>query len=178
MRTKESEEMYLETILLLQRRKPEVRSVDVVEELGFAKSSVSFAVHLLEKRGYLTMNEIGVIRLTEEGRAAQALTLPGSHQGEPVVGMDETLFSENKNICEIIVQPNIGILYDGMFSGCTALEKLILTGEDPSAYAAGDGLRDGADFLICVPEETLDRYRRDYFWQAYAPWIQPWREYS
>ena len=34
MRTKESEEMYLETILLLQRRKPEVRSVDVVEELG------------------------------------------------------------------------------------------------------------------------------------------------
>lgn len=111
--------------------------------------------------------------LTEEGRAAQALTLPGSHQGEPVVGMDETLFSENKNICEIIVQPNIGILYDGMFSGCTALEKLILTGEDPSAYAAGDGLRDGADFLICVPEETLDRYRRDYFWQAYAAWIQP-----
>ena len=90
-----------------------------------------------------------------------------------MVGMDETLFSENKNIREITVQPNIGILYDGMFSGCTALEKLILTGEDPSAYAAGDGLRDGADFLICVPEETLDRYRRDYFWQAYAAWIQP-----
>ena len=42
MRTKESEEMYLETILLLQRRKPEVRSVDAAEEPGFAKSGILF----------------------------------------------------------------------------------------------------------------------------------------
>ena len=76
------------------------------------------------------------------------------------------------------MQPNIGVLYDGMFSGCTALEKLILTGEDPSAYAAGDGLREGADFLIFVPEEAVDRYRRDYFWQTCAAWLQPWREDS
>ena len=95
-----------------------------------------------------------------------------------MVGLDGDLFVGNTVIREIRVQPNVGVLYDGMFSGCTALEKLVLTGEDPSAYAAGDGLRDGADFLICVPEAALDRYRRDYFWQAYAPWIQPWREYS
>ena len=116
--------------------------------------------------------------LTEAGQSAQSLTLPGSHAGEPVVGLDGDLFVGNTVIREIRVQPNVGVLYDGMFSGCTALEKLVLTGEDPSAYAAGDGLRDGADFLICVPEAALDRYRRDYFWQAYAPWIQPWREYS
>ena len=41
MRTNESEEMYLETILLLRGRKASVRSVDIVEELGYAKSSVS-----------------------------------------------------------------------------------------------------------------------------------------
>ena len=111
--------------------------------------------------------------LTAEGQAAQSLTLPGSYEGEPVVGIDETLFEGNTKIHEITVQPNIGILYDGMFSGCTALERLILTGEDPAAYVAGDGLRDGADFFICVPEGVLDRYRRDYFWQTYAPWIQP-----
>lgn len=37
MRTRESEEMYLETILLLKKKKGNVRSVDVVEELGYAK---------------------------------------------------------------------------------------------------------------------------------------------
>lgn len=111
--------------------------------------------------------------LTAEGQAARSLTLPGSYEGEPVVGLDETLFFGNTHIREITVQPNIGTLYDGMFSGCTALERLVLTGEDPSAYAAGDGLRDGADFFICVPDEALDRYRRDYFWQTYAAWIQP-----
>lgn len=95
-----------------------------------------------------------------------------------MVGLDEALFVDNTVIREIKVQPNIGTLYDGMFSGCTALGKLILTREDPSAYAAGDGLRDGADFFTCVPEEALDSYRRDYFWQSYAAWIQPWREDS
>lgn len=116
--------------------------------------------------------------LTEAGQSAQSLILPGSYEGDPVVGLDEALFAGNTVIREIRVQPNIGVLYDGMFSGCTALEKLILIGEDPSAYAAGDGLREGADFFICVPEAALDRYRRDYFWQSYAAWIQPWREDS
>lgn len=50
MRTPESEEMYLETILLLKQKKPAVRSVDVVEELDYAKSSVSRGVNLLIKR--------------------------------------------------------------------------------------------------------------------------------
>ena len=55
MKTKESEEMYLETILLLKKRKPTVRSVDIVEELGYAKSSVSRAVNLLMKNGFITV---------------------------------------------------------------------------------------------------------------------------
>ena len=41
MRTHESQEMYLETILLLRMRKANVRAVDIVDELGYAKSSVS-----------------------------------------------------------------------------------------------------------------------------------------
>ncbi len=68
MRTPESEEMYLETILLLKGRRPEVRSIDVVEELGYAKSSVSFAVHRLADRGYITMDASGLIELTPSGR--------------------------------------------------------------------------------------------------------------
>ncbi len=50
MKVYESEEMYLETILSLKNKKSLVRSVDIVEELGYAKSSVSRAVNLLAKK--------------------------------------------------------------------------------------------------------------------------------
>lgn len=64
----ESGEMYLETILVLSREKPLVRSIDVVERMSFSKPSVSRAMHLLQENGYLTMDESGFIRLTESGR--------------------------------------------------------------------------------------------------------------
>ncbi len=68
MRTHESEEMYLETILLLERRKSGVRSIDVVEELGYAKSSVSRAMGLLAGKGYISIDGAGDITLTAAGR--------------------------------------------------------------------------------------------------------------
>lgn len=68
MRTRESEEMYLETILLLTQKKAEVHSVDIVAELNYAKSSVSRAVNLLKKRGYIAFGGNGEILLTEEGK--------------------------------------------------------------------------------------------------------------
>ena len=69
MKTRESEEMYLETILLLKQKKGQVRSVDIVEELGYAKSSVSRAVNLLNKNGYIVISSNGDITLTEQGKA-------------------------------------------------------------------------------------------------------------
>ena len=68
MKTHESQEMYLETILLLRMRKANVRSVDVVEELGYAKSSVSRAVNLLHSNGFIHIDESGDITLTPEGQ--------------------------------------------------------------------------------------------------------------
>lgn len=111
--------------------------------------------------------------LTDVGRAATALILPTEYQGRPVVGLSESLFAGNTVIREITVQPNIGVLYDGMFRGCTGLQKLILTGESPSAYTVGDGLMEGADFLICVPKASLDNYRRNYFWHGYSSFFMP-----
>ncbi len=67
MKTRESEEMYLETILLLKNRKGNVRSVDIVEELDYAKSSVSRAVNLLQSKGYIDIDKNGDITLTESG---------------------------------------------------------------------------------------------------------------
>ena len=69
MRTRESEEMYLETIFLLKKKKANVRSVDIVDTLNYAKSSVSKAVNLLVKKGYITLDRVsGDINFTDEGK--------------------------------------------------------------------------------------------------------------
>lgn len=65
----ESAEMYLETIYTLSLTKAHVRSVDVAEALNYSRPSVSRAVGLLKKDGYLLMDEEGFLTLTEEGRA-------------------------------------------------------------------------------------------------------------
>ena len=66
--TNESAENYLETILILSRRLPVVRSVDVANELGYKKSSVSIAMKNLRQKQQITVTEAGFIYLTESGR--------------------------------------------------------------------------------------------------------------
>ena len=67
MKVRESEEMYLETILLLKKRSNFVRSVDIAEELGYSRPSVSRAVGLLSKKEYIRIDKGGEITLTSEG---------------------------------------------------------------------------------------------------------------
>ena len=69
MHLQESGEMYLETILVLSRRLNKVRSVDVAEEMGYSKPSVSRAVGILRQGGYIHVAEDGGITLTESGQA-------------------------------------------------------------------------------------------------------------
>ena len=64
----ESGEMYLETILILSRSKSAVRSIDVVEYMGFSKPSVSRAMSRLRADGYILTDPAGAITLTEKGR--------------------------------------------------------------------------------------------------------------
>ena len=64
----ESGEMYLETILILSNQMSYVRSIDVVEYMGFSKPSVSRAVNLLKSENYLEIDREGHITLTEKGR--------------------------------------------------------------------------------------------------------------
>lgn len=68
MATNESSENYLETILLLSRSLPVVRSVDVATELGFKKSSVSIAMKNLREKEYITVSDAGYISLTPTGK--------------------------------------------------------------------------------------------------------------
>ena len=68
-KSEESVEDYLETILLLGKQMPQVRSVDVANELNYSKPSVSVAMKNLRQKNYVTVSEEGYIHLTEEGRA-------------------------------------------------------------------------------------------------------------
>lgn len=68
-RADESMEDYLETILLLQKRTGQVRSIDIANEMNFTKPSVSIAMKNLREKSYITVSEGGFITLTESGRA-------------------------------------------------------------------------------------------------------------
>ncbi len=63
----ESAEMYLETIYQLTQERSSVRSIDVAESMGYSKPSISRAVGLLKKGGYLLMDKDGSLTLTEPG---------------------------------------------------------------------------------------------------------------
>lgn len=69
MAIRQSGEDYLETILTLQQLKGQVRSVDVAQELGYSKPSVSIAMKKLREQGYVRMDESGFLTLTAEGEA-------------------------------------------------------------------------------------------------------------
>ena len=65
----ESGEMYLETILILKKRNGQVRSIDIARELDFSKPSVSRAVGILKDDEFISIDEGGLIDLTEKGKA-------------------------------------------------------------------------------------------------------------
>ena len=68
MHTNESAENYLETILMLSKVRPVVRSVDIAEELGYKKSSISVAMKNLREKEHITVTKEGFIYLTDTGK--------------------------------------------------------------------------------------------------------------
>ncbi|MCI5619996.1 MAG: metal-dependent transcriptional regulator [Lachnospiraceae bacterium] len=68
MATTESAENYLETILILSKKLPVVRSVDIANELGFKKPSVSIAMKNLRENHHITVTNAGFIYLTDTGK--------------------------------------------------------------------------------------------------------------
>lgn len=67
--TNESVENYLETILILSEKLPVVRSVDISNELGYKKSSISVAMKNLRENNYIVVSDAGFITLTDSGKA-------------------------------------------------------------------------------------------------------------
>ncbi len=69
MKIKESAENYLEAILMIERKKGFVRSIDIANELSFTKPSVSVAMKAFREEGYVTVDETGNISLTDKGKS-------------------------------------------------------------------------------------------------------------
>ncbi len=69
MALQESGEMYLETIYVLSKSRSAVRSIDISDHMGYSKPSVSRAVSILKKDGYILVDKDGFITLTESGKA-------------------------------------------------------------------------------------------------------------
>lgn len=69
MKIHESAENYLETILMIKNKKGAVRSIDIANELGFSKPSVSVAMKNLRENGYIDVDKNGYITLLEKGKA-------------------------------------------------------------------------------------------------------------
>lgn len=67
-KSEESVEDYLETILILSKRLPVVRSIDIANELSYSKPSISVAMKNLRASEYVTVSEEGYITLTKTGK--------------------------------------------------------------------------------------------------------------
>lgn len=65
----ESGQMYLEAIYILSQSSPYVRAIDVGEHLGYSKPSVSRAMSILRRDGYVTVDENGHLQLTADGES-------------------------------------------------------------------------------------------------------------
>lgn len=110
MHTRESEEMYLETILVLKSRGAYVRSIDVAAELNYSRPSVSRAVGILQRKGYITVDEKGEIEFTSSGRAKAE----GVYERHCVIsrllvklGASETLAAENACRIEHVIDEEL-----------------------------------------------------------------------
>jgi len=74
MKLHESGEDYLETILMLKNKNGRVRSIDIAKAMSFSKPSVSRAMSILKKAGYIFVDNDGNIELTESGlRVAEVI---------------------------------------------------------------------------------------------------------
>ena len=120
---------------------------------------------------FLYETEEGTVRivgLTEEGKQQEQLTVPVSHNGNPVTMIDSSVFAGNETIREIVIQENMNRIADGSFAGCTALERLVIRNVSPEKCVVGQHLLDGTACLVYVPAESFSAYQTNYFWSVHA----------
>lgn len=108
MRVNESAENYLETIYLLSKKLPVVRSIDIAHELDFKKSSISVAMKNLRTNGYIEVNDSGFITLTPSGlKIAETIYERHDLLSHLLIslGVDEKIATEDACRIEHVISP-------------------------------------------------------------------------
>ena len=98
----EPQEMYLETILKIKKRKGSVRAIEIAEELGYSKPSVSRAVGIMKKDGFIIVRPDGQIELTESGKV-KAENILARHKSltEALIKMGLEQKAAEENACRV-----------------------------------------------------------------------------
>ena len=108
MHYNESAENYLETILMLSKKLPVVRAVDIANELGYKKSSVSIAMKHLRENEHIIVSAAGFITLTESGRNVAEMIFERHEMLTKVlvsIGVPEEIASEDACKIEHVISP-------------------------------------------------------------------------
>lgn len=109
MHKNESAENYLETIYRLSKTRPVVRSVDVAEELGYKKSSVSVAMKNLRENDHITVTREGFIYLTQSGIEIAEMIYERHElltKWLTSLGVDKEIASEDACLIEHVISPD------------------------------------------------------------------------
>lgn len=120
MKYSESEEMYLETIYVLAKKTPNVRSVDIANELGYSKASICVAMKRLKEKGYITMDDSSVIYLTESGRQIATRIYERHHlltNFFTCIGADISVAEENACRIEHVISADLVEIIRGHLHG-------------------------------------------------------------
>lgn len=108
MHKNESAENYLETILILSKKLPVVRSVDIANELGYKKSSVSIAMKHLREHEHIVVSNAGFITLTNSGRTIAEMIFERHEiitKSLILLGVPEDIAAEDACKIEHVISP-------------------------------------------------------------------------
>ena len=102
MALQESGEMYLETIYLLLKERPDIHAIDVCEHLGYSKPSVSRAMGILKNGGYIIVDKDSHISLTEEGlKIAETIYERHTMLTNFLIGIGVDEYTASEDACKI-----------------------------------------------------------------------------
>ena len=139
MKIQESAENYLETILVLSQAHPYVRSIDIANEMGFSKPSVSVAMKNLRAQHHIIMEDSGFIHLTDSGRAIAEMIYERHlllSQWLIRLGVAEDIASEAACKIEHVISPES---FEAIKRHITACREL-----SPDMYIAGEAGKSGS----------------------------------
>jgi len=129
-----------------------------------------------------SMAELFVYKATDNGLIITAfkenetipadIILPTHFEGKAIIDYDPNLFVGNTSISTVTFQPNLGLIKDNTFAGCSKLDGIKLVSPSPADYSVGDELFSGFTFNIYVPDTAVSLYKTDYDFKKYDSYIK------